>query len=298
MAVGRFGRARVAVGRERVRFGFTIEASRAVAVHAGLSRRAARAVVRVAFAKVAEFQARGVVHVHAPVRLDGHRQASTPPAWATGSLLRQAVTDAAARARLSTPDCREVPSRTVVWGAQVDVRTIAAGDGDISDAVVARYVAKYATKSVETAGVLLGPIWCRACAGNGFTHINLPGGAVRVLVCRQCRGTGRRQGVDLTGLSAHVAALIGTCWRLGSVHELAHLKLRRWAHMLGYCGHATTKSRTWSTTLAELRAERQDWVAAQRDNVQPSDSGSVVVVDDWRYHGRGPAGQVGGGGHV
>jgi len=50
---------------------FTIELARVLASRAGLSERAWRKRVRVAFAKVAEFQARGLVHFHAIIRLDG-----------------------------------------------------------------------------------------------------------------------------------------------------------------------------------------------------------------------------------
>jgi hypothetical protein len=117
------------------------------------------------------------------------------------------------------------------------------------------------------------------------------------VVCRSCRGTGRRPDVDLAGLSRHVAALVGTCWRLGGLPEFAHLNLRRWAHMLGYPGHFTTKSRTYSTTFAQLRAERREWNATRRDHHPDGQSDvDLVVVDDWHYSGRGPADDITAGG--
>src|SRR3954451_10718067 len=50
---------------------FTITLRRRLAHHLGLSETAARKGVRVQFAKVAEFQRRGIVHFHALIRLDG-----------------------------------------------------------------------------------------------------------------------------------------------------------------------------------------------------------------------------------
>lgn len=61
-----------------------------LASRAGLSERAWRQRVRVAFAKVAEFQARGLVHFHAIVRLDGaeDRHRARGPGVARGDARR------------------------------------------------------------------------------------------------------------------------------------------------------------------------------------------------------------------
>jgi hypothetical protein len=58
---------------------FTVELVRALAARAGLSERQWRKRVRLAFAKVAEFQARGMVHFHAIIRLDGAEDRATAP---------------------------------------------------------------------------------------------------------------------------------------------------------------------------------------------------------------------------
>ena len=50
---------------------FTIALQRRLAARVGLSVTAFRRRCRVAYSKVVEFQARGLVHVHAPIRLDG-----------------------------------------------------------------------------------------------------------------------------------------------------------------------------------------------------------------------------------
>ena len=65
--------------------------------------------------------------------------------------------------------------------------------------------------------------------------------------------------------------------------------LAAWAHMLGFRGHFSTKSRAYSITLGSLRADR---AAHQRDyaiaaGLQPDlDPGTTLVVTNWRYAGR------------
>ncbi|MGI8452016.1 MAG: replication initiator [Streptosporangiaceae bacterium] len=71
--------------------------------------------------------------------------------------------------------------------------------------------------------------------------------------------------------------------------RLEHLHLAAWAHMLGYGGHFSTKSRAYSTTLGALRADR---AAYQRETaiaagVLPDlDSDTTLTVTDWDYAGR------------
>jgi hypothetical protein len=256
---------------------------RGLAATAGLSRTAAGRQVRVVFAKVAEFQTRGVVHLHAIIRLDGSGGPGTPPApWATTDLLEHAIQAAAHRADITTPASRRVPARRLVWGRQLDIRPITA-DGDLPEVRVARYVAKYATKAAEAAGVDLGPIYCRACDGRGVTTRTL---------CHRCEGTGRRPGVNLRHLPGHTRRFLDTCWWLGAQPAFAGLRLRRYAHTLGYRGHFATKSRAYSTTFAALRAERQRWTDAQRAQQSGFDPAAVAVVGDWHY--TGPVDPVGG----
>ena len=60
-----------------------------------------------------------------------------------------------ARSRPRPPPANQ-PARTLRWGTQLDVRPIAAfGDGqELTEAAVASYVAKYATKAAETTGTV------------------------------------------------------------------------------------------------------------------------------------------------
>ena len=65
------------------------------------------------------------------------------------------------------------------------------------------------------------------------------------------------------------------------------LRLIAWAHMLGFSGHFSTKSRTYSTTLSALRAahQRETAIAA---GLQPDlDSDTTLTVTDWHFAGRG-----------
>jgi replication initiator protein RepSA len=70
--------------------------------------------------------------------------------------------------------------------------------------------------------------------------------------------------VELEGLNvpAHVAELVRACMELGGHPSLAKLRLRKWAHMLGFGGHFSSKSRRYSTTLGALRRARVAYAIA------------------------------------
>jgi hypothetical protein len=81
-------------------------------------------------------------------------------------------------------------------------------------------------------------------------------------------GLDRRLGADdlehLDRLPAHVAELVRAAWALGSRPELEGLRLRAWAHMLGFRGHWSTRSRRYSTTLTVLRQVRVTFAKRRR----------------------------------
>jgi hypothetical protein len=246
------------------------------------------------FAKVAEFQGRGVVHFHAVVRLDGPDGAgSVAPSWADTAALADAVGHAAVRASVRTPDTGACPARVLRFGMQVDVRRVGgSGSSSLSDGAVARYVAKYATKSTESTGLELSPLACRSCGGSGRLRLDEAEAPERF--CPSCHGHGRRDGapwLDDPGLSPHARRLVETCWRLGGLPGLEALKLRRWAHMLGFRGHFATKSRSYSVTFTLLRERRAQFNALLQHVSLGLSVGadSVLVVNDWRYAGRGVA---------
>ncbi|MFV0374509.1 replication initiator, partial [Microbacterium sp.] len=135
---------------------FTIQLRRTLAKELGLTQRAAAEIMRVQFAKVAEFQRRGVVHFHAIVRLDGMSPvAEFPPApvGVTEAHLVAAVRAAVRRVSYEAPRVPgEQTTRILRWGAQLDVQPIVKREGlggELSDRAVAAYIAKYATKATE-----------------------------------------------------------------------------------------------------------------------------------------------------
>ena len=113
-----------------------------------------------------------------------------------------------------------------------------------------------------------------------------------------------------TGVPAHVAELVRACLGAGCPPRLEGLRLRAWAHMLGFGGHWSTKSRRYSTTFTVLRRARVAYAKRRRarDGVpldawsRPEDDQAVIVVASWVYVGLGlcerggaVAGAVGGG---
>jgi hypothetical protein len=128
---------------------FMIELVRVLAARAGMSERAWRQRVRIAYAKVAEFQARGLVHFHAIIRLDGAEDRATAPGVTVSpEQLCDAIREAAASARLDgdSGDGRTIDVR---FGEQLHTRVLAgAQDGrELSPGQVAAYVAKYSCKA-------------------------------------------------------------------------------------------------------------------------------------------------------
>ncbi|MEU1079859.1 replication initiator [Streptomyces sp. NPDC005908] len=240
---------------------FSIYLRREVAKRAGLTQRAFRDHARVSFAKVAEYQKRGAIHFHAVIRLDGPEGGETPPpAWATAELLTDAIRAAATAARVDGPEVDGRP-HTFVFGRQLDVRTIRSADfddgQDLTERAVAAYVAKYATKGAETAtGTLDRPI--RFLAELAQAKI-----------------------------TDHARRMIRTAWILGARTELADLRLRAWAHMLGFRGHFSTKSRRYSTTLGALRDARAAWRRAQAAPAVDTGQETTLVLAHWVFAGTG-----------
>ncbi|QKW51057.1 replication initiator [Streptomyces buecherae] len=262
---------------------FTTYLRRELAVHVGLTQKELRATLRVSFAKVAEYQKRGLVHFHAVVRLDGpDGHTDPPPAWATTDVLTRAITNAAKRAVLTiTSDA--TGERELRWGDQVDVREITAlGDGELTDQAVAAYVAKYATKSAEASGTVDHSLRCPRCTGRGY--VTGPDGFHDL--CADCDGSGQSEPIALLPVHRHARQMIRTAWALGHLPEFADLKLWKWAHMLGFRGHFSSKSRRYSTTLGALRDVRRAWRAIQAraaDDSWETSEESTLVVSRWQY---------------
>jgi hypothetical protein len=240
---------------------FTIALRRALARQAGMTGTALAAELRISYAKVAEYQRRGVVHFHAIIRLDGPQgPATTSPAWATATLLTNAITHAVRAVRVATPAAANLPARTLAWGRQHDIRPITT-TGQLTDTTVARYLAKYATKAAECTGTL----------------------------DRRITPADRIAALPVTD---HARRLITECLRLGQLPELGQYRLTAWAHMLGFRGHFSTKSRRYSTTLGALRTARATYQRerAVTTGVAPDPAtfpASVLILSTWNFYGRG-----------
>jgi hypothetical protein len=113
-----------------------IYVQRQLAAVLGCTQSQASRVVRLASCRVAEFQRRGLVHLHAVIRADGPDGSLSP---VDGCQLARACVEAA-RA-VSVPH----PRGSARWGEELDVALLELGDDRARR--VASYVAKYATKS-------------------------------------------------------------------------------------------------------------------------------------------------------
>ncbi|MGW6958939.1 replication initiator protein RepSA [Streptomyces chartreusis] len=238
---------------------------REIAAQVGITQKAFKEVARLSYGKVAEFQKRGAVHFHAVIRLDGPDGPDTaPPSWASTELLTRAIRAAATHPYVTA----EVPARAAAgfphgwklrWGRQLDIRPIKAfgDDSEITEQAVASYVAKYATKAAENTGTV-------------------------------DRRIGNREAAILLDLPDHPRRLIEACFDLDAAYP--DRRLRAWAHMLGFRGHFSSKSRRYSTTLGVLRQIRADYRAAQErealglDGHEPD---TVLVLASWQYAGHG-----------
>ena len=84
---------------------FTTYLPRHLARLAGVTRKTLKAELRIRYVKVAEYQARGVIHFHAVIRLDAHTKEgfTPPPARYTAALLCDAIALAAKAVRITVP---------------------------------------------------------------------------------------------------------------------------------------------------------------------------------------------------
>ena len=270
---------------------FTIYLPRQMARLTGLTQKALRQQVRVRFVKVAEYQARGVVHYHGVIRLDAPGDdCLPPPASYTAALLTQAIRQAAAAVscdtshllaeaiRRAVSDTNAIiatdPSlgRILRFGTQIDTRVIRSDNGGLpgtgsalSAQAVANYIAKYATKTISAPGLPDRPVRGPA--------------AIAALRCGH-----------------HYKRLISVCWELGKHPDAASLGLNRWTHMLGYRGHFLTKSRRYSVTFGQLRQAR---ITHRKRRTHPDgekdpwgrdlDERTVLLIAGWQYAGTGHA---------
>jgi hypothetical protein len=256
---------------------FTISLRRIVAKALGVGPRDLNDVATVQYAKVAEFQVRGVIHFHALIRLDGPRSDQgfepAPEALDAPQLARLIETASRGVTFDAPPVLHEDTTRTLRFGEQVDARPVRASrrDDDPSQALrpeqVAGYLAKYSTKAATVS------------AGGG-TNEHL-------------------ERIRAVGAAIAEAALDDLSDGADGPYEL----MAHWVHMFCFRGHFATKSRRYSVTLGALRRARRraqvllaqarqegrriDLALLEAELMASEDEETTLVIGDWRYAGSG-----------
>lgn len=251
---------------------------RLLAKELGIAEKRLPEVATVQYAKVAEYQRRGVIHFHALIRLDGPRSVdgfAPAPARIDAQRLARLVREAVEITQLTVPGVdADDPTRRLVFGRQLDARAVRTGSRTddptqpLRPDQVAGYFAKYATKSANDSGPGNSPHRRRIC----------------------------RAAIDL-GARASVADV-----RSGGVRS-PYVLLGKWVHMLGFRGHFSSKSRRFSITLGALRRARRraqtliadarsscrplDLAALEADLLADDDSETTLVIRRWHYIGSG-----------
>jgi hypothetical protein len=234
---------------------------RTLARSLGMTQKRLRELVRVSYAKVAEYQRRGLVHLHAVIRLDRAMPAyraeefRPPDERFTVELLGDAIRETVDV--VSAPLPHELGGGRVRWGDELDIRSLGDGQGR---GEVAGYLAKYATKSTEQAGGVL----------HSVTEYE----------------------VDELPVREHVRAYLREAFELHADPALADRRFGPCAHALGYRGHCLTKSRRYSTTFKALREARERHVheqilARSRDAAQRAIAGATERIASFEYVGQG-----------
>ncbi|MGW1677824.1 replication initiator [Saccharopolyspora sp. NPDC002376] len=292
---------------------FTTYLKRHLAQAAGLRQAAFADHARLSFAKVAEFQRRGLIHFHAVIRLDGPDGPGDPtPRWGTPEVLAEAVRTAHANVAITSPD---VDGRTweLAFGDQLDVRPIRPVNateveddhGVITDDRLASYVAKYATKGTSTSEAADRRIRSQAdidrlqISAHHRRIIQTAWDLPELVSCPDCHPSGPHQPEGCGCQQRAHANYCTTCNNGGEVtrttrrHRLHPelgdkpdpidaLKLRHWAHMLAFRGHFLTKSQAYSVPFRQIRDDRRRY---QHENTLAelgiTDENSITVVNDW-----------------
>jgi len=248
-----------------------MEIRRRLAALSGISVRQVNTAVCLSYTKVAEYQRRGAIHLHAVFRLDARSteaEPQPPPApFHEPSLLVAAIHAAAPRVSIDIPaaDRRDAVLAVVRWGRQLDVAVITSSqpeqttNGDRAAPqdrtparAVANYLAKYVTKALPAHGIAV---------DDGVTNPHRD----------------------------HVRQIRRTCRHLGRDPDLGELRTRERVEGFGYPSRPSSRSRNYSTTMGALRAERQQHAttrgdAAEREVMQDTDT---LQIGSWRYVGHG-----------
>ena len=231
---------------------FTTYLPRHLARLAGVTRKRLRADLRIRYVKVAEYQARGIIHFHAVIRLDAPGNGYTlPPPRYTAATLCDAITLAARAVRLDAPAGPGRPRVRLGFGPQTKAdpiwrQPVVASGQPLDVDAVANYIAKYATKSTDVPG--------------------LPDTRIR-----------NAAAIGALRCSAHHKRMIATAWQLGSAKRA----------MRG-CGNGRTCSATAATSSPNPAATPSPSAscAAPAPNTAAS---SATATTAYATHGAAPS---------
>jgi hypothetical protein len=261
---------------------FTIALRRSLAHQLGVRETRLNAYASVQYAKVGEYQRRGVIHFHGLVRLDGPKpdQAFAPaPNSVDADLLADLIREAASSVRFTAPPVFDGDvERILAFGAQVDGRVVMNGHrtDDPGEALkpeqVAGYLAKYSTKSATDT------------TDQSNSHLRRVK-AVADELARLAEDEWNQQG------------------RPVELRDWPYGLLGKWVHDLGFRGHFASKSRRYSVTLGQLRRARRraqiliadaqrrgetvDLAAMEAQLLADDQDEMTLVVGHWSFAGTG-----------
>ncbi|KRF23641.1 hypothetical protein ASG95_02875 [Phycicoccus sp. Soil803] len=260
---------------------FTITLRRLIAKTLGVKPRDLNEHATLQYAKVAEFQLRGIVHFHALVRLDGPKcDAGFAPSSPSidPALLALLVEEAARAVSFTAPSALDDNlERGLRFGSQVDARGVLTSrrtddpERALQPEQVAGYLAKYATKSAT-----------ESADGGSNPHLQrIQAVAAAIADCAQSTA-------NLSDLDEH---------------DVAYERMANWVHMLGFRGHFATKSHRYSITLGALRRARRraqtlialarregrriDLAGLEAELMADDEDETTLVIGDWRFAGVG-----------
>jgi hypothetical protein len=158
--------------------------------------------------------------------------------------------------------------------------------------MVAAYIAKYATKAADDFGLH----HRRLPEAGSLDRLNLSDHIKRLL--QTAIGiTGQASAViSALGEDADAVGVDGTNNAKVMADARTWLPILKWLHMLGFRGHYSTKSRSYSTTMGYIRRERRAWREAHTpthprldDGIDPEQlaPSTLVVVRGWAFDGAG-----------